>query len=306
MKRGAFESSAEGDHGLDVDVDVLGAVLADVAAEGVGFLLQPLVDLSLDLADAALEGLVLQVRLVAAVQSGAHGVVRALVLPAERQKPRESFLERFGQQLPSLVLRKGPGVCRQFCQQVLFEVSCRGQAVLDNECSQCLLEQPVQVTQPRVGRLAAEILQAGCLPQSRAPPDTHMLAKPTVGLFLGIQPELALHPGFGAPLPLGALLVLHVGAVLVGQAVGTQEEGQSGQHRALAAVVTACQNGGTADRDVYDVGQGAESARGVTVEIHGRSCSVSPRPERTEVWRAASAEADVACAAGTGRHIKCC
>ncbi|MFF1932899.1 hypothetical protein [Streptomyces sp. NPDC058228] len=274
FQRGTLEPALEGNLGPDLHPDELAAVLADVPAQRVRLLLQPLGDLLLDLTDLPLEGLVFKMGFVATAQGGAHRVVGALVLATERQQPGQAFLENLGQRLPLLNLGRSAGIGRDGCKQVILQRARRGQAILRDEVGQGRLQQPAQPTQTTVGGLGTEELPAGHLPGTRAAADAHRQRQSAGFLLRGIEGERAFHPGLRAALPLGVLPLL-VGAVLIGEAMSSQEEGQRSQDGTLTSVVASGQDRRAADRDVPHAGQGAEAGRGEGVEVHRELLRIS-------------------------------
>lgn len=78
-------------------------------------------DLRFDLAHLPLEGLVLEVGLVAAVQGSADGIVRALVLAAEAEQAGQAGFELLGQRQPFLDLGRGPCVGGESSQEIVLE-----------------------------------------------------------------------------------------------------------------------------------------------------------------------------------------
>ncbi|MFD7135254.1 hypothetical protein [Streptomyces sp. NPDC059894] len=88
------------------------------------------------------------------------GIVRALVLTAERQQPRQPCLKVFRQRMPLVGLRDGRGVRGERGQQVFLQHARRGKSELGDQFGQVLLHQPAQALQTAVGGLRSEELPA--------------------------------------------------------------------------------------------------------------------------------------------------
>lgn len=244
-------------------------MLPDVGAEGVCVLLEPLGDVRFDLLHAPLDGLVLQMGFVAAVQRGSHGVVGAFIRAAEVQQLRESGDQGLGKRQPPLDLETGVRVGGDRGEQIVLDRA--GWLQVAHQLGERGLQQALQVPQAGLGGLPAEILPARVLIHACAPADPDLLVQAGTPLSR-IEGEMPLHPRLFAALA-AERAVRHVGTVLSRQAVRTEKKAQRHQHGALTAVVVADQDGRTADGDVLHSGQRAESTGRKAVQVH---CGAAP------------------------------